>query len=223
MNKRIVLSNDGKKLSFDEVNYIVTPIETIKDDNLSYNVIINSNGVNFWKPLEDVIKVRSVSGISPSKGNVDLSSIYYTKSELKNNFVQAPLTSSSNENLLVVLYNPESKESYHIQLKDLPKLREYKTTDNTLMISGDEIYINVSNVEKEVEIEEEDVDFPIVVDLDQNYSEISELFINGYPIPKRMYGPLTKSSIEILEDVLELPGFNNGKFFIKVKGIKFLN
>ena len=142
---------------------------------------------------------------------------------VENDFISAPKESTTNLENLVIIYSPTEKKSYYVKLEDIPNLKEYKNSDNTIRIEGDSIYLNTSNVRFDDDIVFNENSLPLEIDLQQEYSEITSVNLNGLAIHPDFYRLNSKSSLTILESVTEVLTNSPQRLYIIVSGIKFFN
>lgn len=186
-----------------------------------------NTGKSYWKKVSEIGKINSVDNIQPIDGNVDLSSRYFTKTQIKDGFVSKPVISSNDQDLDIVLQNSKTGESFKIRLGDVPNLKVYKSPDKTLTIDDDLIYLNVSTMKYETEVLNYNQNMlPLDIQAEQEFAEITDVVVNGEILPKEMYRLTSKQSITILENYSELTSKyiqQPEKLYIAIKGIKFFN
>lgn len=181
----------------------------------------------YWKDISDVGKVSTVDGIKPIGGNIDLSVLYYTKTQIQDTYLVKPTLSSSDDELSVLLYDDTTGESFKIRLGDIPNLKVYTSPDNTINVDEDKIRLNVSNLRFDTEVLNYNKNMlPLDIQGNQDFAEITDVVVNGEPLPSEMYRLTSKRSITILENYTELTAKYNqqpNKLYITIKGIKFFN
>lgn len=226
-------SDDNKNINIglDEVLKVGPPKEedTLNSVASTKRVLLYDPRDNkaYWKKVSEIGKINTVDGIGPVAGNVDLSSRYYTKTETKDIFISKPKTYSVDQELDIVLQDSTTGESFKIKLGDVPKLKEYFSPDNTLVIDEDEIRLNVSNLRFDTEVLDYDKNMlPLDIQGNQDFAEITDVVVNGEPLHSEMYRLTSKRSITILENYTELTTKYNqqpNKLYVTIKGIKFFN
>ena len=218
---RLILNKDKKNLSFDQNTYLIEP-KNYTIDYSSFRIpMYNSDNTPVWIDFNKIGTVQTIDNISPKNGNVNLSGRYYTKTQIDEDYLKYPKESSNDNNYRVPLIDPLTKIVNYINLGDIQRLKTYKSPDNTIIITDDLIYLNISTIKSESEHQYQLDILPLDITLDQEYNEITDVIVNGLIIPREFYRINSKSSIVILERLTEIFTNTPETLYICVKGIKF--